>query len=41
MKCLNAECYGEYHLCWNEIERLMLTLSRVQALDLHLYTLDT
>ena len=22
MKCLNAEYYSEYHLCWNEIERL-------------------
>ena len=21
IKCLNAECYSEYHLCWNEIER--------------------
>ena len=41
MKCLNSECYSEYHLCWNEIERLLLILSRVQVLNLHLCTLKT
>ena len=29
---------SEYHLCWNETERFFLILSKVQVLDLHLYT---